>query len=155
MAYKRGIIYVFAILYTFSKASFVAIVYSKLSNEQTLEIFLVCLWWIACWRAAGKNFRESARYSISCTEWFCEVATMSRLLEIIGLFCRISSVLYGSFAKETYNFKEPTDRSHPIMVYFSRNYNEQWVWRWWRLLKQMNFLYTTEYRSDSWLSSVV
>jgi len=42
------------------------------------------------------------------------VATMSRLLKIIGLFCRISSVLYGSFAKETYDFKEPTNRSHPI-----------------------------------------
>ena len=42
------------------------------------------------------------------------MATMSRLLEITGLFCRISSLLWGSFAKETYNFKEPTNRSHPI-----------------------------------------
>jgi len=42
------------------------------------------------------------------------VATVSRLFRIIGLFCRISSLLYGSFAKETYNFKEPTNRSHPI-----------------------------------------
>jgi len=25
-----------------------------------------------------------------------------------------SSVLWGSFAKETYNLKEPTSRSHPI-----------------------------------------
>ena len=41
-------------------------------------------------------------------------ATISRLLEIIGLFCRISSLLYGSFAKETYDFQEPTNRSHPI-----------------------------------------
>jgi len=43
------------------------------------------------------------------------VATISRLLTIIGLFCRISSLLYGSFAKETYNFKEPTTRSHLIL----------------------------------------
>jgi len=42
------------------------------------------------------------------------VATISRLLKIIGLLCRISSLLYISFAKETYNFKEPTSRSHPI-----------------------------------------
>ena len=42
------------------------------------------------------------------------VATISRLLKIIGLFCRISALLQGSFAKETYNFKEPTNRSHPI-----------------------------------------
>jgi len=37
-------------------------------------------------------------------------------LKIIGLFCRISSLLQGSFAKETYNFKEPTNRSHPIVA---------------------------------------
>jgi len=43
------------------------------------------------------------------------VATISRLLEIMGLSCRISSLLQGSFAKETYNFKEPTNRSHPIL----------------------------------------
>jgi len=31
-----------------------------------------------------------------------------------GCTHRISSPLYGSFAKETYNFKEPTNRSRPI-----------------------------------------
>ena len=44
------------------------------------------------------------------------VATISRLLKIIGLFGRISSLLQGSFAKETCHFKEPTNRSHPICV---------------------------------------
>jgi len=42
------------------------------------------------------------------------VATISRLFEMIGLFCRISPLFQGSFAKETYNFKEPTNHSHPI-----------------------------------------
>jgi len=42
------------------------------------------------------------------------VATMIELLKIIGLFCRIPSLLYGPCAKETYNLKEPTNRSHPI-----------------------------------------
>jgi len=42
------------------------------------------------------------------------VATIRRLLKIIGVFCRISSLLLGSFAKETCNFKEPTNCSHPI-----------------------------------------
>ena len=42
------------------------------------------------------------------------VAMSSRLLKIVGLFGRISSLLYGSVAKETYNFKEPINRSHPI-----------------------------------------
>jgi len=44
------------------------------------------------------------------------VATISRLLKIIGLFCRILSLSYGTFAKETNNFKEPTNRSHPIRM---------------------------------------
>jgi len=43
------------------------------------------------------------------------VATISRLLKIIGLFCRISSLLQVSFAKETYNFKTPTTCSHPVV----------------------------------------
>ena len=47
------------------------------------------------------------------------VATISSLLKIIGLFCRISSLLQGSFAKETYNCKKATNRSHPILTYES------------------------------------
>jgi len=42
------------------------------------------------------------------------VVTVSRIDQIIGLFGRISSLLSGSFAKETYTFKEPTHRSHPM-----------------------------------------
>jgi len=51
------------------------------------------------------------------------VATISRLLQIIGLFCRITSLLLGSFAKETYHFKEPTQ--------LSRNF---WAMEWLRLV---------------------
>jgi len=42
------------------------------------------------------------------------VATISRLLRIIALFCKraLWKKLYS--AKETYIFKEPTNRSHPI-----------------------------------------
>jgi len=42
------------------------------------------------------------------------VATVSRIDKFIGLFCRISSLVQVSFAKETYNFIDPTDCSHPI-----------------------------------------
>jgi len=35
---------------------------------------------------------------------------------MIGLFCRISYLLHGSFTKATYNFKEPDNRSHPIAI---------------------------------------
>jgi len=42
------------------------------------------------------------------------VATISRLFKIIGLFCRISYLSWDSFAKETYDWKEPTNRVPPI-----------------------------------------
>ena len=45
----------------------------------------------------------------------CGVATIKRLHKIIGLFRKIWSLLLGSFANETYHFKEPTTRSHPIV----------------------------------------
>jgi len=51
-----------------------------------------------------------------CRSYTYGVATISRLLKIIVLFYRISSLLWGSFAKETYHSKEPTNRSHPISL---------------------------------------
>jgi len=42
------------------------------------------------------------------------VATISRLLKIIGLFCQRALQNRRYSAKETYNFDEPTNRSHPI-----------------------------------------
>ena len=42
------------------------------------------------------------------------VATISRLLKIIGLFCNRALQKRPMLCKETYNFKEPTNRSHPI-----------------------------------------
>jgi len=75
-------------------------------------------------------------YTYTC-KWTCTygVATISRLLKIIGLFCRISSLLQDSFAKETYQFEEPTDRSHPIWTYIpyehtclhTRNHVYMWL----------------------------
>jgi len=36
-------------------------------------------------------------------------------LHIIGLFCRIKSLLQGYCTKKTYHFIDPTNRSHPIV----------------------------------------
>ena len=49
-------------------------------------------------------------------KWY-GVATISRLLKIIGVFCKraLQKRLYST--KETYDFKEPTNRSHPIYMY--------------------------------------
>ena len=48
--------------------------------------------------------------------WCYGVATVSRIDEIIGLFCKrdLSNRQYS--AKETYHFIDPTDRSHPIVT---------------------------------------
>ena len=59
-----------------------------------------------------------AHNSKSCMEksrGWCGVAIISRLLQIVGLFWKraLQKRLYS--AKETCNFKEPTDRSHPIV----------------------------------------
>ena len=44
------------------------------------------------------------------------MATTSRLLKIICLFCKSALSKRRYSAKETYNFQEPTNRSHPIVV---------------------------------------
>jgi len=57
---------------------------------------------------------------------FYGVASISRLLKIIGLFCKRAQQkrLYSSI--ETYNLKEPTNRSHPIplrqLICFSQKF---------------------------------
>ena len=42
-------------------------------------------------------------------------------LKIIGLFCRIYSLLQGSFAKETCSSIVPANRSHPIVRHVVRH----------------------------------
>ena len=46
------------------------------------------------------------------------MATISRLLKMIGLFCKRALHKRRYFAKETYDFKEPTNRSHPIPCFW-------------------------------------
>jgi len=43
------------------------------------------------------------------------VATTSRLLKMIGLFCKRALQKRPIFSKETCNLKEPSNRRHPIM----------------------------------------
>ena len=42
------------------------------------------------------------------------MATISRFLQMTGLFCKKALKKRRYSANETYNFKEPTNRSHPI-----------------------------------------
>ena len=48
---------------------------------------------------------------------FCGVSTISRLLKIIDLFCKKALKKGWYSAKETYNLKERTNRSHPIYTW--------------------------------------
>ena len=52
---------------------------------------------------------------VKCLALFSyEVAMISRLPKNIGLFCKRALLKRRYSAKETYNLKEPTNRSHPI-----------------------------------------
>ena len=44
------------------------------------------------------------------------VATISRLLKFIGLFCKRARLKSRYYANETYIFKEPTNRSNPVTL---------------------------------------
>jgi len=50
---------------------------------------------------------------------FCyyTVATISKLLKIIGLFCKRALSKRKYSAKKTYDFEEPTTCSHPILLH--------------------------------------
>jgi len=72
-----------------------------------------CSWslsryWVYC-RLGGNCESHSSAY-MDCYG----LATISRLLQIIGLFCKRARQKRPIFSKETYNFKEPTNHSHPI-----------------------------------------
>ena len=75
----------------------------SMSGPSVLQCVVSVLQRVGCWEK--KKSQKMAVYG---------VATTSRLLEIIGLFCKraLSKRLYS--AKETYNFQEPTNRSHPM-----------------------------------------
>jgi len=47
------------------------------------------------------SVKKTYIFAMMNLHFYYGVATMSRLLKTIGLFCRISSVFEGSFAKET------------------------------------------------------
>jgi len=78
------------------------------------------------WVSQYGGFRGRSFCSGECHKVLYGVAKISRLLTIIGLFCKraLWKRLYS--AKETLNFREPTNRSHPIGVHRAYQTNE-WV----------------------------
>jgi len=70
-----------------------------------------------------RKLEGDLRFGTSLPMRWYGVATISRLLKMIGLFCKraLWKRLYS--AKETYNLMEPTNRSHPIL----RCHKKSWV----------------------------
>ena len=65
--------------------------------------------------AHSTNITHTSREAFICdTNWSYGVATISRPLKIKGLFCKRALLKRSYSAYETYNLKEPTNRSHPI-----------------------------------------
>ena len=57
-------------------------------------------------------------YCAACYRSSYGVAIIRRLLKNIGLFCKRALQERPVFCNETYVFKEPTNRSHPILTSF-------------------------------------
>ena len=91
--------------------------YTRVSFDTHTRLFWhvhTCLFWhVQVKVMRGNAMREESW--IQCG-WY-RVASVSRIDKIIGLFCRILSLLWGSFAKETYNLIDPTNQSHPIRMF--------------------------------------
>ena len=79
------------------------------SATQILKIQILNLLYAITTELTGRHFRKSACYLI-----YYGVATISRMLKNIGLFCKRDLQKRPIFCKETYIFKHPTNRSHPI-----------------------------------------
>jgi len=86
----------------------------------------LCVWYGWGSERQTEHEREGKRASeqVTCGEiWIRHithptraygVATISKLFKIITLFCKRALPKRRHSAKETYNFKEPTNRSHPM-----------------------------------------
>ena len=73
--------------------------------------FVIFRWYWEC-------FDDRVLLALSSRKIKYGVATTSRLLKIIGLFCKRALLKRRYSAKETCNFKEPINHSHPIFVMF-------------------------------------
>jgi len=95
----------------------IKIVLDLLCNVSVCSVTLAALAQVFVYSMAHLSVNRHGR----CNVWHqravpCGVATISRILKIIGLFCK--RALWkrpdASSVKETYNFKEPTNRSNRI-----------------------------------------
>ena len=83
------------------------------TQREKLSDAFICVTWLI-------NVRDMTHLHVwrACDMTLCwfAVASIRRLLKIIGLFCKRALYKRRYSAKETYHFKEPTNRSHPIVL---------------------------------------
>jgi len=65
---------------------------------------------------------HTQEYMCMSHTWLYGVVLVGRIDKIIGLFCKRALLKRLYSAKETYNFIDPTDRSHPICVCHTHDY---------------------------------
>jgi len=76
------------------------------------------------------SVQMSCMHAIPTYPWPHNMATISRLLKIIGLFCQRALLKRLYSAKVTCNFKEPTNGSHLISMIIWPHYHIPWVTVW-------------------------
>jgi len=96
----------------------------------TLKVHESHIWLLRCTSSSHIWLKDSTSHSLRHVCGMYGVATCSRLLKILGLFCKRALWKRRYSAKVAYNFKEPTNRSHPIVVYDSKytcGYIDVWL----------------------------
>ena len=87
----------------------------------------MCMCICVCVCVCADVFAHSSQWNV-CNYG---VATISRMLKNIGLFCKRDLQKRPIFCKETYIFKHPTHRSRPIIVrkvYSTRMYMDIYIY---------------------------
>jgi len=70
-----------------------------MTHPRVTWLIRVCTWLFKMWRDSFRRDNVSTDYIAPLHKCSCGVATICRLPKITGLFCRISSLLQGSFCK--------------------------------------------------------
>ena len=116
--------HVTSILYCFHKVIQIVIVLVQLflfCYTTSIELFLFCYitrtLLILCHITSILYCYRKVIQIVIVLAYSYGVAAISRLLQIVGLFCKRALLKRLYSAKETCNFKDPTNRSHPTTLF--------------------------------------
>ena len=89
--------------------------YSEVPTH-SLSCHGVLEWSMSCINKSSHACKWAVNVACHTREWgrYRQLASIGRLLKIVGLFCKRALEKRQHSAKRTYNLKEPTNQSHPI-----------------------------------------